>query len=251
MSVTESESSVSSLSSNHSRVVGLENVQADEPIEYNDLDDIDDLQPDYKRLASIFAEVPTPDNGWKRTIKAPNLNIYCKGVEGTPVHIFRGVMTIFETSKEQVFQLLHDLELRMKWDTVLQDGRVVKKLDERSDVIFTEFACPFGISDRDFVQMRSFDVNQDSIRIYMKSVDLPLAPKPRKGVVRAETLVGGFVLSEDPQNPSATRMEFCSQNDIKGLLPTSLVNMGASSKIKAWTKALTEASKKYTEPGIP
>mmetsp|Transcript_14001 Transcript_14001/g.14020 ORF Transcript_14001/g.14020 Transcript_14001/m.14020 type:complete len:96 (+) Transcript_14001:1769-2056(+) len=71
------------------------------------------------------------------------------------------------------------------------------------------------------------------IILHFVSVDDPAMP-PRKGVIRAETAISGYILR--PKTARSCTVTIISQNDVKGLVPKSIVNSMASRAPLDWVK---------------
>lgn len=96
------------------------------------------------------------------------------------------------------------------------------------------------MSDRDFVQRRKIwkdfpDVS--STILHFKSVNNKNCPV-YKNIVRAETIISGYYIKTISVNPHKTFLSIISQNDIKGNIPTYIVNKVSQTAPKDWIKTL-------------
>ena len=57
---------------------------------------------------------------------------------------------------------------------------------------------------------------------------------PVKRIVRAETIISGYIIEQIQDDPPVTQLIIISQNDIKGLIPKYLVNMASGKAPKQW-----------------
>lgn len=64
-------------------------------------------------------------------------------------------------------------------------------------------------------------------------------------VVRAETIISGYVIEQIQNDPPVTSLTIISQNDIKGLIPKYLVNMASGKAPKQWVSNLITGCEKY------
>ncbi len=71
--------------------------------------------------------------------------------------------------------------------------------------------------------------------MHFKSTKHPKFPETSK-VVRAETIISGYILEGviDDTGAIATKITIISQNDIKGVVPKSVINMIAGKGPKTW-----------------
>lgn len=96
------------------------------------------------------------------------------------------------------------------------------------------------MSDRDFVQKRKIwkeFPDKSSTILHFKSVDHKDCPI-YKNVIRAETIISGYYIKTLSVNPPKTFLSIISQNDVKGKIPTYLVNKVSQTAPKDWVKSL-------------
>jgi len=82
--------------------------------------------------------------------------------------------------------------------------------------------------------------------MHFKSWEHPEVPKVRR-VVRAETIISGYVIEQIQDDPPVTTLTIISQNDIKGLIPKYLVNMASGKAPKQWVNNLITGCKNYDD----
>jgi hypothetical protein len=118
---------------------------------------------------------------------------------------------------DEVFEQIYNAEKRCKWDTVATGLRVVDTIDEKTDVIYFCVKAPFGVSNRDFVQLRDYEFGYPQAgQIIMSFVSTthPAQP-PIKGNIRAETHIAGYLIKPSVKDPRSTDLCILSQVDIK------------------------------------
>jgi len=74
-------------------------------------------------------------------------------------------------------------------------------------------------------------------------VDHPRCPVKKK-VVRAETIISGYFIESIRDNPPKTLVSIISQTDIKGSIPTMIVNAVAQKAPIEWVNNLTKGCEK-------
>lgn len=67
-----------------------------------------------------------------------------------PIVLIRAEV-ILEASPDVIFQLIHNLEWRVKWDKVLSKMRIVEKINDETDYLYSFLKSPMGVSNRDFL----------------------------------------------------------------------------------------------------
>ena len=145
-------------------------------------------------------------------------------------------------SKDVVFEAISNLDIRKQWDSVFSELKVVNHEGENgAEILFMIIKSPvFFISNREFVQQRkmwkNFPSNKSHI-LHFISVENDECP-PSKKNVRAETVISGYYMQDDPDNPEHSILGVLSQTDLKGNIPHVLVNKFAPKSSKNWVKSL-------------
>ena len=82
--------------------------------------------------------------------------------------------------------------------------------------------------------------------MHFKSVTHPKCPE-RSSTIRAETEISGYILEEDidAKGKISTKLTIISQNDIKGVVPKSVLNMVCGKGPKVWVGNLINGCKEY------
>lgn len=198
----------------------------------------------FNELIRLIAEDEDQNPRWKLMKKMPNISIYKMLSDNSAIAIIKARAIITDASPSKVFQAIWDGEVRKKWDTVLKRFEILEKIDETTDLIrfYAESPLPSLVSNREFVQMRCCrDTERGKVIVYW-SVDKPEIPVP-EGVVRANTIISGYIIERDESNPNNTRLDFISQNDVRGSIPPQLINTFAPRKASDWIKKLMSACK--------
>ena len=196
---------------------------------------------DLKQLIDLFNEPTTKDFGYSNVINEEKCKVYKRMVEGYPVILIK-CLAKMPYSKDIVFEAIANLEIRKQWDSVFSELRVVNHEGENgAEILFMIVKSPvFFISNREFVQQRkmwkNFPTNKSHI-LHFISVENHECP-PQKKNVRAETIISGYYMQDDPDNPDKSILGVLSQTDLKGNIPHILVNKFAPKSSKNWVKSL-------------
>ena len=201
---------------------------------------------DLKQLIDLMNEPMTKELGYSNVIDEKNCKIYKKMVEGIPVILIKCITKI-PYSKDIVFEAIADLNIRKQWDSVFSELKVVNYEGENgAEILYMIIKSPvFIVSDRDFVQQRKIWKNfptQNSHILHFISLDNPSCPKSKK-YVRAETIISGYYMQDDPEEPGHCILGILSQTDLKGNVPCFLVNKFAPRSSKGWVKSLIKGCK--------
>ena len=103
-----------------------------------------------------------PIDAWDIVLRKENILIYKTFKPGNEAVFVKGYGEIPEVDKDTVFDVLfkiifkalHQVNLRTKWDKLLENFHVVEKESDEVDVVYYFVASPFGAANRDFLQKR-------------------------------------------------------------------------------------------------
>ena len=201
---------------------------------------------DLKQLVDLMNESPTKEFGYSNVIDENKCKVYKKIVDGIQVILIKCLAKI-PYNKDVVFEAIANLNIRKQWDSVFSELRVVNYNGENgAEILYMIIKSPvFIVSDREFVQQRKIWRNFPTSKSHMLhfiSVDSPECPENKK-CVRAETIVSGYFIEDDPDEPGHSIIGVLSQTDVKGNLPIFLVNKFAPKSSKNWIKSLHKGCK--------
>ncbi|OMJ68227.1 hypothetical protein SteCoe_34391 [Stentor coeruleus] len=191
----------------------------------------------FEEFATLMAEDVT--EGWDVVKDTPDLKVYKKITESSPVAIIKATIIVQNTTADDALFAIWDGEFRREWDDVLQDFKVIEKYSETSDVIYFYAASPVPtiVSNREFVQYRKYRKDGKGILIVYWSADKEDLPIP-EGWVRANTIISGYYIKPIE---NGVEMYFISQNDVRGKIPPKLINAVAPTKAMEWSKKFKKA----------
>ena len=196
---------------------------------------------DLKQLIDLMNEPPTKDFGYTNVINEKKCKVYKRLVEGIPVILIKAFANL-PYSKDVVFEAIANLNIRKQWDSVFSELRVVNHEGENgAEILYMIIKSPvFIVKNRDFVQQRKIWRNFPTTKSHMLhfiSIDSPDCPENKK-CIRAETVISGYYMQDDPEEPGHSLLGVLSQTDIKGDIPVFLVNKFAPKSSKSWIKSL-------------
>jgi len=181
---------------------------------------------------------------WKSVCNAKEVQVYKKKVEGSPAILLKAYAIIDDITPEVIMKAITDQKSRREWDKVCQEFTIFDEDPVSGDcIVYYLIKAPLGVSNRDFVQKRQMIRDYPTpgaITLHFKSVENSKFPIVKK-TVRGETSISGYVL--EPIGTTGTKLTLVSQNDIKGLLPKSIVNMVAAKAPKQWVANLKKGCK--------
>ena len=201
---------------------------------------------DLKELIDLMNEPMTKEYGYSNVIDEKNCKVFKKSMEGCPVILIRCKANI-PYNKDVIFEAIANLDIRKQWDAVFSELKVVNYEGENgSEILYMIIKSPvFIVTDRDFVQQRKMWKNfptKNSHILHFISLENPSCPINKK-YVRAETMISGYFIQDDPEMPGHSILGVLSQTDIKGNIPHFLVNKFAPKSSKSWIKSLLKGCK--------
>jgi START domain len=184
---------------------------------------------------------PFSDKIWKQVVDRPETKVFQKKAGDSPICMIKAFCDV-KYPAMTVYKAIWDTEVRTKWDTLFNEFRVID-VQKDYEVLYYMIKTPFGISKRDWVQRRIqiFDYpDPGNIILHFVSMEHPAMP-PKKGAIRAETLISGYIIR--PTSEKTCKVTIISQNDIKGLIPKSIVNSIASKAPVEWVNTMNKGCK--------
>ena len=195
-----------------------------------------------KTLMDIYSR---PDSDFVTVKKGSNYILGKIVSKNNPILLVRGRLTL-KAEPAKLFQLIHDLKTRSKWEPILLDFEQIEQITDTIDVIYSRVKGVFGVSDRDFVQLRGTFEKKNGFEhlIVMKSVDHSKKPLVKKRV-RANTIISGYLIRDIGEGKC--ELGIISQTDIRGRIPKFLVNIIAPKQPVKWLKKLEKAVVRFEE----
>lgn len=244
-------SSVHSLRSQNSRISGPQNNRY-----ALDPSDIELIGPSPANPANIvdqdfldLQKIADDDlSNWDKVISSDGVTIYKKMADDSPVVLLKVYAMIDDYSPETILEVLNNAKVRQSWDKVLCNFELIEDFTDHQ-VIYFMIKTPIGISNRDFLQQRKTKYDfplPGLISMHFKSVQHPRCPDKPK-IVRGDTVISGYILERynNAKGRESTKLTIITQNDIKGLVPKSIVNMAASKAPKQWVTNLITGCEEY------
>jgi len=168
----------------------------------------------------VWASIPFAD-------AEGDITLYDREVVGSAIRGLKAIGTIPAPPKI-VFDLLTDRneKNRAKWDEGLIEYKVVEIVSDEVIVTKAQYAAPFPVHNREFLQLRSlrFDPSTGSYFVIHSSINYSQEPVG-KGCVRAYS-VSAYFIRPSPTNPEHTQLTLLAQVDPKGNVPGFVVNLG-------------------------
>jgi len=161
-------------------------------------------------------------DGWHECYKNEMCQVWTKSNEKSTIHVTRAHAVFRKLSPEILYDTLHDAEYRADWDDKMIEGKVIEQLDSFNEVGYYSAKAPFGIANRDFVNLRSWraDADKGEWLIFNHSVTHKDMPE-KKDFVRARSILTGYYVKKTEEGCTLT---YITQSDPRGWIPNMIVN---------------------------
>ncbi|XP_023823060.2 LOW QUALITY PROTEIN: START domain-containing protein 10 [Salvelinus sp. IW2-2015] len=116
------------------------------------------LIPD-DRAFSNFKEECGSEEGWSLTYNKTGMTVWTQtigGDEEKSLHKIKCRMACKDVPAETMYDVLHDIEYRRKWDANVIETFDIGKLTVNADVGYYSWKCPKPLRNRDVITLRSW-----------------------------------------------------------------------------------------------
>uniref|UniRef100_A0A671MKJ4 START domain-containing protein 10 n=1 Tax=Sinocyclocheilus anshuiensis TaxID=1608454 RepID=A0A671MKJ4_9TELE len=144
---------------------------------------------------------------------------------------------------ETMYDVLHDIEYRRKWDANVIETFDIGKLTVNADVGYYSWKCPKPLKNRDVITLRSWLPMGNDYIIMNYSVKHAKYP-PKKDLVRAVSIQTGYLIQHT--GPISCTLTYLAQVDPRGSLPKWVVNKSSQFLAPKVSKVCTGSLHPYT-----
>ncbi|XP_030412304.1 START domain-containing protein 10 [Gopherus flavomarginatus] len=185
------------------------------------------------------------DAGWSQTYNKSGIVVWIQILEvERSLHKIKCRMECKDIAAETLYDVLHDIEYRKKWDTNVIETFDIGKLTVNSDVGYYAWKCPKPLKNRDVITLRSWLPMGADYIIMNYSVKHPKYP-PRKDLVRAVSIQTGYLIQG--RGVKSCSITYLAQVDPKGSLPKWVVNKSSQFLAPKAMKKMYKACLKYPD----
>eukprot|EP01117_Protostelium_nocturnum_P001127 TRINITY_DN11446_c0_g1_i1.p1 TRINITY_DN11446_c0_g1~~TRINITY_DN11446_c0_g1_i1.p1 ORF type:complete len:261 (+),score=62.20 TRINITY_DN11446_c0_g1_i1:90-872(+) len=193
---------------------------------------------------TTFVNMADATEGWNEVTSNELVKVWDQKSDKSAINIVKLTAIFNEIEAEVLYDVLHDPEYRAVWDESMIEGFCIEQIDKNNDVGYYSAKAPLGISNRDFVNERSWRANGNKEFIIMNhSVVHPKQPE-KKGFVRANSIRTGYLVRV--RESGGCTMTWLSQTDPRGWIPAMLSNKATKSFAPRIIEKLEKAAKGYT-----
>uniref|UniRef100_A0A8C2NU74 START domain-containing protein 10 n=1 Tax=Capra hircus TaxID=9925 RepID=A0A8C2NU74_CAPHI len=195
--------------------------------------------PDDQDFRSFRSECEA-EAGWNLTYSKAGVSVWVQAVEmDRTLHKIK-----VGWPPETLYDVLHDIEYRKKWDSNVIETFDIARLTVNADVGYYSWRCPKPLKNRDVITLRSWLPMGTDYIIMNYSVKHPKYP-PRKDLVRAVSIQTGYLIQST--GPKSCVITYLAQVDPKGSLPKWVVNKSSQFLAPKAMKKMYKACVKYPE----
>uniref|UniRef100_A0A8D1X4C7 START domain-containing protein 10 n=1 Tax=Sus scrofa TaxID=9823 RepID=A0A8D1X4C7_PIG len=200
--------------------------------------------PDDQDFRSFRSECEA-EAGWNLTYSKAGVSVWVQAMEmDRTLHKIKCRMECRDVPAETLYDVLHDIEYRKKWDSNVIETFDIARLTVNADVGYYSWRCPKPLKNRDVITLRSWLPMGTDYIIMNYSVKHPKYP-PRKDLVRAVSIQTGYLIQST--GPKSCVITYLAQVDPKGSLPKWVVNKSSQFLAPKAMKKMYKACVKYPE----
>ena len=174
---------------------------------------------------------------WEKAGDEAGVAVYRREVPGSPFLAVKGTGVVDAPPRTVALVLLDD-DRAPEWVDSLAEARVVRVVSAAEYIEYNRAAMPLIVSDRDFVNTVSMNVDRPAHTVVIRSVPVVDAAAPPTKAVRG--LLDATYLLESIEGGKRTRLTVEIESDPKGWLPAWLVNFFQ----KDWARETIEGIRK-------
>eukprot|EP01097_Dermamoeba_algensis_P002504 TRINITY_DN1994_c0_g2_i1.p1 TRINITY_DN1994_c0_g2~~TRINITY_DN1994_c0_g2_i1.p1 ORF type:complete len:232 (-),score=23.89 TRINITY_DN1994_c0_g2_i1:123-818(-) len=180
--------------------------------------------------------------GWTEAYKNETCRVWSKSSSNSAINIVK-IEASFKCPPVVLYDALHDAVYRSVWDENMLEGKVVHMLDGSNEIGYYSAKSPMGVSNRDFLNLRSWRVKGNEYIIMNHSVTHKDCPE-KKDFVRAQSLGTGFLIRG---TDTGCQLTYLTQTDPKGWIPSWIVNTVTKNMAPMLIGRLQNCAMKYEE----
>ncbi|KAF3847863.1 hypothetical protein F7725_020891 [Dissostichus mawsoni] len=195
--------------------------------------------PDDRAFASFKAECLC-EEGWSINHNKGGITVFTQGLEeGKSIHKIKCRMVCKDVSAETMYDVLHDIEYRRKWDTNVIETFDIGKLTVNADVGYYSWKCPSPLRNRDVITLRSWlPMGKDYIIMKL------LCQTSRQG---ASCVHSDWLRDPEPGTGQQLYPHLHGSGRSKGFVTQWVVNKSSHFLAPRAMKKINKACLKYTE----
>lgn len=187
--------------------------------------------------------------GWSSVVDKKAIKVWDRSSKTSAINLLKIWAHFPGIKASTLYDVLHDPDYRKTWDDNMVEGTLLQQLDPFNDVGYYRAKSPFfALAPRDFCNTRAWYVLPDKSQYIIMNHSVPHEKRPeKKGVVRAISLLTGYVVRVDPEDENSCHLIYVTQSDPKGWVPAWAMNQATKSFAPGIITKMGKVAKKYNE----
>lgn len=173
-------------------------------------------------VAAFFSYVTAfAQSEWTLQSKEDAIEIYTKDKQGYSLKAYKAI-TLVSATPEKILNLLTDFENLNTWWHACEESRLLEKSGNNQYIYYVEFKTPWPVSNRDYVNSFSVNINPSEIVVtihprlnYLSEIE---------GIVRVKKSFTQWKLVAKEYGITEVTIESCSEPE--GVVPDWMINAG-------------------------
>lgn len=194
----------------------------------------------------VLASAATERDGWLTVGTTKGVIIMKKPPKKgeASVNCIKGT-GIINAPPEFVYRIVKDPENNSKLDDLLKESRIIDHITGTTVLAHLLFKGVWPAAPRDFTMISTAGrYNETTLIQAAVSVVDPRLPE-EKGYVRGNIVCGGYVIKVCPGKPEQSEVTYVSQAELKGNIPTFVVNKVTESQPQCISRLRAVAEEQY------
>lgn len=173
-------------------------------------------------IISLNIQKATATEKWTLEKEEDNIKIYLREKKGASLKEFRGVTYVEDTKLSTLLALLDDTKSYTKWFYNCVNAKVLKIINKRERITYTEIKSPWPVTNRDSVVYTKVIQNKKTFEIRVLLMNRPAFIAKKSDLVRIPKLTGFW--SFKPLKTGRVKIIYQIFNDPGGNIPDMLAN---------------------------
>lgn len=162
---------------------------------------------------------------WRKVLSKDDIDVYTRAVTDSECHEFKGETTM-DAPRDACVGVLKDVSSQTQWMPNTKTAKLVRTIDDMSDVLYHVTTMPWPLEDRDSVIRRDFLLESGAMIVTFRAITDPQAPET-EACLRINELSGQWIFRT--VNDSRTHVTYSMRCNPGGNIPVSVVNMMSKS----------------------
>jgi hypothetical protein len=157
---------------------------------------------------------------WQNVMSKDGVDVYTRLSPGSAFHEFKGE-TVMAVPRDACVAVLKAVSKQTQWMPDTKTAKLIRTIDEKSDVLYHVTAMPWPLQDRDSVVRRDFLPESGTMIVNFRAIKDPQAPETKTNL-RINEITGQWIFKAI--DASHTRVTYSMRCNPGGNIPATVVN---------------------------